>query len=437
MPNPREVTEAWERDRFNPRAALAAASKGRETSEPQDDLRTCFQRDRDRIIHSKAFRRLKHKTQVFLAPEGDHYRTRLTHTLEVMQVARTAARALRLNEDLTEAVALAHDLGHPPFGHAGEDALNEMMRPVGGFRHYEQSLRVVHLLEIRTPAGGTSVRGLNLTWEVRDGIGSHSKGLAELPPAEDDRLALNALVDFLTERVYRGPSAVVEVAKAKRLVAALYDYYLGHPDEVSPEYQDLMARGEPARRVIGDFLAGMTDRYAIRLAESLFIPTPGRPEARGPSDQGTKGPRDQEAMEPRAHSAVPWFSGPLVPGFCDRLVPWFLGSLASGGENTRAPSKRHGEVGPWREPGSSDRFTSSCRASTWMSLQPCAITPKQRSVRSRGISTRYRMPRWCSAWSAAAGWAKHRWLRSRYGGTASCCVERTRRPTGTLPSTWW
>jgi len=353
MPNPREVIEAWERERFSPRAALAAASKGRETSEPQDDLRTCFQRDRDRIIHSKAFRRLKHKTQVFLAPEGDHYRTRLTHTLEVMQVARTAARALRLNEDLTEAVALAHDLGHPPFGHAGEDALNEMMRPVGGFRHFEQSLRVVRVLEIRTRADGTPVRGLNLTWEVRDGIGSHSKGLADLRPAADDgsdealpatlegqvvrladriayvhhdtddairagliaeqdvprrvrevlgaarggwlgrmvrdlvsssgdqptirpsedvRAALNALVDFLTERVYRGPSAAMEVAKARRLVRALYDYYLTHPDEVSLEYRDLIARGDPAGRVVGDFLAGMTDRYAIRLAESLFIP---------------------------------------------------------------------------------------------------------------------------------------------------------------------
>src|SRR2546428_6234357 len=303
MPNPREVIEAWERERFSPRAALAAASKGRETSEPQDDLRTCFQRDRDRIIHSKAFRRLKHKTQVFLAPEGDHYRTRLTHTLEVMQVARTAARALRLNEDLTVAVALAHDPGHPPFGHAGEDALNEMMRPVGGFRHFEQSLRVVRVLEIRTRADGTPVRGLNLTWEVRDGIGSHSKGLADLRPAADDgsdealpatlegqvarlpdripyrhhdtddairagliaeqdvprrvprgvggapcgwpgapvrglggssgdqptirpsedvRAALNALVEFLTERVYRGPAAAVEGAKAAPLGQALY-----------------------------------------------------------------------------------------------------------------------------------------------------------------------------------------------------------------------
>src|SRR5205809_7960019 len=136
-----EITEEREREWLSPRADVASASKGRETAEPQDDLRTCFQRDRDRIIHSKAFRRLKHKTQVFLAPEGDHYRTRLTHTLEVMQVARTVARALRLNEDLTEAVAPAHDLGHPPFGHAGEDAPNEMMGPARGSRHDEQSSR--------------------------------------------------------------------------------------------------------------------------------------------------------------------------------------------------------------------------------------------------------------------------------------------------------
>src|SRR5436190_24186651 len=155
--NIRETLEKIEYDTLVPRAAKSAESRGRDQAEGEDDLRPSYQRDRDRITHCKAFRRLKHKTQVFLAPEGDHYRTRLTHTLEVMQVARTVARALRLNEDLTEAVALAHDLGHPPFGHAGEDALNEMMRPVGGFRHYEQSLRVVHLLEIRTPAGGTPV----------------------------------------------------------------------------------------------------------------------------------------------------------------------------------------------------------------------------------------------------------------------------------------
>src|SRR2546429_8408942 len=167
MPNPREVTEAWERDRFNPRAALAAASKGRETSEPQDDLRTCFQRDRDRIIHCKAFRRLKHKTQVFLAPEGDHYRTRLTHVLEVTQIARTIAKSLRLNEVLTEAIGLGHDLGHSAFGHAGEAALNKLVK--GGFDHYRQSVRGVEVLE-------NEGRGLNLTIEVSDGIVKHSKG---------------------------------------------------------------------------------------------------------------------------------------------------------------------------------------------------------------------------------------------------------------------
>lgn len=319
-------------------------------AEPEDDLRTCFQRDRDRVIHSKAFRRLKHKTQVFLATEGDHYRTRLTHTLEVMQVARTAARALRLNEDLAEAVALAHDLGHPAFGHAGEEALDEVMRPVGGFRHYEQSLRVVQMLEVRVRADGTAVRGLNLTWEVLDGIAAHSKGLADLPPARhagveplpatlegqvvriadriayvhhdtDDairagmiterdlpgqvrrvlgatrgqwigtlvrdlvrvgtgggvglsdevRTALNLLKDFLTERVYRGPATAAEVAKATRLLQALYVYYQDHPAEMPVEYRELVAAGEPAGRVIGDFLAGMTDRYAIRTAESLAV----------------------------------------------------------------------------------------------------------------------------------------------------------------------
>lgn len=351
-PTPREVTEQWERERLSPSAALAAASKGRDTPEPEDDLRTCFQRDRDRVIHSKAFRRLKHKTQVFLAPEGDHYRTRLTHTLEVMQVARTVARALRLNEDLTEAIALAHDLGHPPFGHAGEDALNEMMASVGGFRHYEQSLRVVQLLEVRMRADGTLVRGLNLTWEVRDGISGHSKGLADLPSMRDEeteglpttlegqvvrladrvayvhhdtddairaelirerdvpasvrqvlgatrgawlgrmvrdlvsasrdrptirlsddvRVALNALKDFLAERVYRGPASGGEIAKAKRLVQALYAYYLDHPNEISAEYRDLVGHGESEGRVVGDFLAGMSDVYAIRLGEALFMP---------------------------------------------------------------------------------------------------------------------------------------------------------------------
>lgn len=353
--SPREVTEQWERERFSPHAALAAASRGRETAEAQDALRTVFQRDRDRVIHSKAFRRLKHKTQVFLAPEGDHYRTRLTHTIEVAQVARTAARALRLNEDLTEAIALAHDLGHPPFGHAGEAALDEAMGPVGGFKHDEQSLRVVRLLERRTRADGTVVPGLNLTWEVRDGIGGHSKGLRDLEagsPAEalpatwegqvvrladriayvhhdtDDaaragliaedevppdvravlgqhrgewlgalvgdlvqtteragtvglsdraREALNRLKDFLTDRVYKGPAAAGEVDGAQRLVLALYAYHLEHPEDLSPEYRELIEQGEALPRVVGDFLAGMTDRYAIRaaeihLGETLFSP---------------------------------------------------------------------------------------------------------------------------------------------------------------------
>src|SRR6185436_10915031 len=170
MAVPRERSEEIERETLSPTATLASASKGREHDEPQDDLRTCFQRDRDRIVHSKAFRRLKHKTQVFLAPEGDHYRVRLTHTLEVSQIARTAARALRLNEDLTEAIALGHDLGHTPFGHLGEQALTPFLgRP---FRHNEQSLRIVEHLE-------DDGAGLNLSWEVRDGIVNHTWSMPE------------------------------------------------------------------------------------------------------------------------------------------------------------------------------------------------------------------------------------------------------------------
>src|SRR5713226_3054109 len=353
MTSIREMLENIERDTMVARAARSAETRGRDREEPEDDLRPSYQRDRDRIVHSKAFRRLIHKTQVFLAPEGDHYRTRLTHTVEVAQVARTVARALRLNEDLTEAIALAHDLGHPPFGHAGEEALNEAMQSVGGFRHYVQSLRVVQVLEVRVRADGTPVRGLNLTWEVRDGIGTHSKGLADLPPqgerdpdgglpatlegqvvrladriayvhhdtddairaglvterevpagvrahlgqtrgewldrmvrdlvsasqdqptirlSDNVREAQNTLKDFLASRVYRGPAALAEVVKAKRLVQALYEHYLAYPDEISSEYRELMARGDPVGRVVGDFLAGMTDRYAIRLAEALFIP---------------------------------------------------------------------------------------------------------------------------------------------------------------------
>src|SRR5260370_1842082 len=188
----RERQEQWELEYLAPWAAKAANSKGREQLEDPDPVRTVFQRDRDRILHSKAFRRLKHKTQVFIDPEEDHFRTRLTHTLEVSQIARTIARALRLNEDLTEAIALAHDLGHPPFGHAGEEALDAAIRefvPDAGFRHDEQSLRVVDLLEYRTAElfpddpnySEPATPGLNLTWEVRNGIARHSKGRKNLP----------------------------------------------------------------------------------------------------------------------------------------------------------------------------------------------------------------------------------------------------------------
>jgi dGTPase len=172
----REALEKRERETLAPHAAKSADSRGRLHPEPEDDVRPAFQHDRDRIIHSKAFRRLKHKTQVFFAPAGDHYRTRLTHTLEVSQIARTIAKVLQLHEELTESIALGHDLGHTPFGHAGERVLDSLMP--GGFRHYEQSLRIVDVLE-------NDGRGLNLTWEVRDGIGRHSKGKKGAPVGMD------------------------------------------------------------------------------------------------------------------------------------------------------------------------------------------------------------------------------------------------------------
>src|SRR6187549_2348431 len=172
MPTIRQQLEAREMQFLAPQATKSAASRGRLKEEPPDPIRPIFQRDRDRIIHSKAFRRLKHKTQVFLSPAGDHYRTRLTHTLEVSQIARSIAKVLRLHEELTEAIALGHDLGHPPFGHAGERVIDRLMP--GGFSHYEQSLRIVDVLE-------NDRQGLNLSWEVRDGIARHSKGKHGLP----------------------------------------------------------------------------------------------------------------------------------------------------------------------------------------------------------------------------------------------------------------
>jgi dGTPase len=325
---PRERTEEVERATLSERAVLSAATKGREREEPSHLLRTAFQRDRDRIVHAKAFRRLKHKTQVFLAPEGDHYRVRLTHTLEVAQIARTASRALLLNEDLTEAIALGHDLGHTPFGHLGEEALSPFLgRP---FRHNEQSLRVVDYLE-------DEGAGLNLTWEVRDGIVNHTWSMPQpstleaqvvrfadriayvnhdiddairagvlrredLPPdavdalgdshasridrlvtdlveASDDapeiRLssdvaeALDGLRDFMFDRVYLRDEAAAEQRKAVSLIRALFSHYLDHPEEVPEEYHH--APGDVPTR-IADYIAGMTDRYALRTYERLFLP---------------------------------------------------------------------------------------------------------------------------------------------------------------------
>jgi len=324
----RERTEEIERQILCRRAFLSGESKGRDTAEEPHPLRTEFQRDRDRIVHSKAFRRLKHKTQVFISPEGDHFRVRLTHTLEVAQIARTAARALRLNEDLTEAIALGHDLGHTPFGHLGEEALQPFLDCP--FRHNEQSLRVVDHLE-------NEGRGLNLTWEVRDGIVNHTWSMPmpatlegqvarfadriayvnhdvddairagiisahDLPPlavgvlgathggrintlvtdmfdqsedAEQVALsepvldALDELRNFLFDRVYLRSEARSEQEKAISLVRSLFAYYLEHPEDIPEEY-----RGTPGdvRTHIADYIAGMTDRYALRTYEQLFLP---------------------------------------------------------------------------------------------------------------------------------------------------------------------
>ncbi len=322
----RERTEAQEKQTLCGWATLAAASKGRQRSLSDCPNRTCFQRDRDRIIHSKSFRRLSNKTQVFISPEGDHYRARLTHTLEVAQIGRTVARALRLNEDLTEAIALGHDLGHTPFGHAGESALNEVCPE--GFRHNEQSLRMVDRIE-----------NLNLTWEVRDGILCHT-GVRKAATPEGriihfaDRIAyinhdiddairggllrhdeiptqlrtalgethgkridtlVTAMIDygekkqqigmdkaildamlelriFMFERVYTGTAAQADEQKAREMLKSLYIYYYNHPDELPADYSRLMEEGDSRARVTCDYIACMTDRYSIAAYKRLFIP---------------------------------------------------------------------------------------------------------------------------------------------------------------------
>ena len=326
----RESLELWEKESLSEYATLSMNSKGRLKEEPQCDIRPVFQRDRDRILHSKSFRRLKDKTQVFLTPEGDHYRTRLTHTLEVSQNARTIAKALRLNEDLVEAIALGHDLGHAPFGHAGERALDEIC-PLG-FDHSKQSLRMVDVLE-------KDGLGLNLTMEVRDGILNHqtsgnpftlegkivrlSDKIAYIHHDMDDAIrggilteddvpisirevigyttgerldhfihdtvtfsggkndilmsdevwkAMKELREFMFERVYMNPDVKSEERKAESLMKTLYEYYLKHLDRLPREYLQMINMGESRDRVACDYVASMTDRYAIALYEELFIP---------------------------------------------------------------------------------------------------------------------------------------------------------------------
>lgn len=325
----RERLEQQESRTLSPYAQLSSRTRGREKPISSDDMRTEFQRDRDRILHCKSFRRLKGKTQVFISPQGDHYRTRLTHTLEVTQVARTLARALRLNEDLAEAIAMGHDLGHTPFGHTGEDALDKLIE--GGFEHRVQSRRVVEVLE----RGG---QGLNLTWEVRDGIEHHSgkvrpqtlegrcvhladriayinhdiddairggvlradelpeRALRRLGRTHGERVGtmissvvrysqdrddvqmdpdtweeLMALRAFMFERVYARDWAANESEKASHIVSELVRYYMEHPSMMPNEYLEIAFR-EGTQRGVCDYVACMTDAYAVKTYQKLFIP---------------------------------------------------------------------------------------------------------------------------------------------------------------------
>lgn len=326
----RERLEQWEREHLSPYASLSEKSKGRLKPEDECDIRPVFQRDRDRIIHCKAFRRLKDKTQVFLSPEGDHYRTRLTHTLEVSQTARTIAKALQLNEELVEAIALGHDLGHTPFGHAGERALNRVC-PLG-FEHSQQSVRTVDKLE----KGG---QGLNLTYEVRDGILNHqtigkphtlegkivrladkiayihhdmddavragilketdvpkeirdvigdstgarldtlihdivtaSMGKADILQSETVEKAMKDMRKFMFENVYQNPIAKAEEGKAEVLMETLYRHFMKNIDDLPEEFLNLLSEGEPREQVVCDFVGAMTDRYAISTYEDIYIP---------------------------------------------------------------------------------------------------------------------------------------------------------------------
>lgn len=328
--NIREEMEQREMELLSPYAAHSRDSRGRDRYEEECDIRTVYQRDRDRILHCKSFRRLKDKTQVFLSPQGDHYRNRLTHTLEVSQTARTIAKALRLNDDLVEAIALGHDLGHTPFGHAGERALDRVC-PLG-FAHYRQSIRVVECLE-------KNGAGLNLTWEVRDGILNHrtsgsphtlegqivrlcdkisyihhdmddaqragviteddipitlrlllgdntkerlntfihdivdnSRGKDAIHMSPEIEEGLRDLRNIMFQNVYLNPVAKEEEEKAENLVEALYGYYSTKPDKMSEEYKRLLKNGEEMTRVVCDYISGMTDQYSMEKFRDIFVP---------------------------------------------------------------------------------------------------------------------------------------------------------------------
>lgn len=335
--NIRERYEQFEQNYLSEKASLSKYSKGRKINEEKCEIRTEYQRDRDRILHSKAFRRLKHKTQVFLSPEGDHYRTRLTHTLEVSQISRTIARSLKLNEDLTEAIALGHDLGHTPFGHTGERILRQLCET--GFRHNEQSLRVVEFLEIRN-----GKYGLNLTFEVRDGILTHPLGYnpatlegqivslsdriayinhdiddamraniikpGQIPEdflshlghthgqrintmildiinnsMDNDKVTMseeidyytNKLRDFLFENVYYNKIAKSEEEKTTFIIEKIFEYYSKYFELLPEFYLNIYKDNNFTKNeIIKDYIAGMTDRYAMKLFEELYIPKPWR-----------------------------------------------------------------------------------------------------------------------------------------------------------------
>lgn len=326
----REQMEQMEKETLSPYACLSINSKGRDRQEQECDIRPVFQRDRDRILHSKSFRRLKNKTQVFLTPKGDHYRTRLSHTLEVSQNARTIAKALRLNEDLVEAIALGHDLGHTPFGHAGEFLLDKVYK--GGFKHNEQSVRIVEKLE-------KDGKGLNLTWEVRDGIRNHqtrtiphtlegkivrlsdkiayvnsdfddairahllceediplalrnvlghttrsrlnhlihdiiihSRDKDDITMSKETEEALRDLRIFMFQNVYKNPVAKAEEVKAKAMLEQLYYYYMDHIEELPDKLLAMLDEGEDKGRVVCDYISGMTDQYAITKFSEHFVP---------------------------------------------------------------------------------------------------------------------------------------------------------------------